>query len=123
MVCDTGLYRVPPSMRALEHLTLGGNQGLVSDWLPESSRQSVRVLNAHHTPFNSVPAGMRALEAVRMSSCSKTLPVDWLPGSSRRRVRLLFVDHSRLSRIPEGIARLETVSVEGWADGRVASGQ
>jgi hypothetical protein len=114
--CAT-MTHIPENMAALRYLNACQCNNLSADWLPESSGQSLRVLDLRRSSVSSIREGLGALEALHVTSC-RNLAADWLPASSRQRVRLLFADMSNITCIP-AMPALKALSL-GYCGGLIA---
>jgi hypothetical protein len=106
---------VPGGMLSLECIDVSSCQNIAADWLPETCRDRVRVVDAARSNIEAIPDGARVLEAVRVEGC-KRLAADWLPASSAQCVRFVDAEGSNLQRLPSGMTALAAVAITGCTD-------
>jgi Leucine-rich repeat (LRR) protein len=82
------------------------------NWLPVSTKATLRTLSMAGTLLHRLPEGLCALQELDVSGC-RELADDWLPPCSAAHVCSLIADNSNLASLPPGLSALTKLSSEG----------
>ncbi|CAG9464118.1 unnamed protein product [Pedinophyceae sp. YPF-701] len=113
------IERLPGDMTCLKKLDVSGAKHLAVDFLPRSSRASLKVLDASRSNVRGIPAGCEQLQWVALRECPlqfKEVPgCDMFPEDSVKNVRVLDVAGVQTWNlfIPAYFEHLKEVNVSG----------